>query len=102
MDSVSYITSTTLDEKLPSSLIAVDEMLTLYLNFLDNASFLVGSKWHTQPKEKPIISQPPLFSIKIPTQGTAFQYKTPAPGLKKRNKIPIPQHNLPTQMPRYQ
>ena len=101
MDSVSYITSTTLDEKSPSSLIAVDEMLTLYLNFLNNASFLVGSKWHTQPKEKPIISQP-LFSIKIPAPGTAFQYKTPAPGLKKLNKIPTPGHNLPTQMSRYQ
>ena len=38
---------------------------------------------------------PLIFSVKIPTLGTAFQYKTPAPGPKKRNKIPTSGHNLP-------
>ena len=37
---------------------------------------------------------PPIFSVKIPTPGTAFQCKTLAPGSKKRNKIPSPRHNL--------
>ena len=36
-----------------------------------------------------------IFSVKIPTPGTAFQCKNPAPGSKKRNKIPTPGHNFP-------
>ena len=38
---------------------------------------------------------PLIFSVKIPTPGTAFQRKTSAPGSKKRNKNPHPRHNLP-------
>ena len=39
---------------------------------------------------------PLIFSVKIPAPGTAFQYKTLAPGSKKRNKNPPPGHNLPS------
>ena len=39
---------------------------------------------------------PLIFSVKIPSPGTAFQCKTRAPGSKKRNKIPTPGHNLPS------
>ena len=35
-----------------------------------------------------------IFSVKIPALGIAFQYKTPAPGSKKRNETPG--YNLPT------
>ena len=38
---------------------------------------------------------PLIFSVKIPVPGTTFQYKTPAPGSKKGNKIPTLGHNLP-------
>ena len=39
---------------------------------------------------------PLIFSVKIPTPGTAFQCKTPAPGSKNETKIPTPGHNLPS------
>ena len=38
--------------------------------------------------------RPLIFSVKIPAPRTAFQCKTPAPGSKKGNKIPILAHNL--------
>ena len=37
---------------------------------------------------------PLIFFVKIPAPGTAFQCKTLAPGSKKGNKIPTPEHNL--------
>ena len=50
------------------------------------------TSYHPPPRLTP---GPLIFSIKIPTPGTALQCKTPAPGSRKRNKIPTPGHNLP-------
>ena len=62
------------------------------MSFLGNAGInLTG--YHPPPG---LTAGPLIFSIKIPTLGTAFQCKTPSPGSEKPNKIPTPGHNLPS------
>ena len=65
--------------------------VVLQLNSLESNASINLTGYHP-PRADP---GPLIFSVKIPTPGTAFQCKTPAPGSKKRNKIP-PGHNLPS------
>ena len=52
-------------------------------------------KYHLDRLSPPRLTPRPLiFSVKIPTPGTAFLRKTPAPGSKKETKSPPLRENL--------